>query len=368
MTQKQILVVDDIPSNLHLLFRYLKRLDFKVLIAENGEHALKQLGYCHPDLILLDIMMPGVDGFEVCRRLKKNPATADIPVIFMSALTETIDKVTGFEVGGVDYLTKPLQYEEVLARINAHLSLNELRQTLTHKNAALRQQNKELQAFGHTVAHDLKTPVNGLLGSAEALRANLGENLTPRADKYLSFINQTSQKIRHIIDALLLLSESREAEVALTPLDMPSIIDSAIQRLETRINTFNVEITMGQNWPQAIGYAPWIEEVWVNYLSNAIMYGGMPPQLILDAVLDEPHGQVRFQISDNGLGVAPELQEKLFIPFSRIGSQRLPGHGLGLSIVQRIIERCGGNTGMHNRDKGGACFYFTLPSTSLSKG
>ena len=125
-----ILIVDDNQNNLDVLFDLLKKSGFKVLVALNGESAIKQIERIHPTLILLDVMMPGIDGFETCRRLKTNPTTQDIPVIFMTALSETVNKVNGFQVGAVDYITKPFQYEEVLSRLKTHLTIRNLQNKL----------------------------------------------------------------------------------------------------------------------------------------------------------------------------------------------------------------------------------------------
>ncbi|MCP4701154.1 MAG: EAL domain-containing protein [Gammaproteobacteria bacterium] len=144
-TKKEtLLVVDDVPTNLKVLLAYLHHLKFKVLIAEDGEDALEKVAYAKPGLILLDVMMPRMDGFETCRRLKANENTRNIPVIFMTALNDTVDKITGFQLGAVDYITKPFQQEEVLARITAHLKLRSLQQNLERKNLELEDQNKEL--------------------------------------------------------------------------------------------------------------------------------------------------------------------------------------------------------------------------------
>lgn len=141
--QHTLLLVDDIPTNLKVLVSYLQNFNFKVRIAQDGEDALQQIEYAKPDLILLDVMMPKIDGFETCRCLKQNPDTQNIPVIFMSALSDTFDKIAGFEAGGVDYITKPFQHEEVLARVNTHLTLKHLREQVDQQNALLEQRVKE---------------------------------------------------------------------------------------------------------------------------------------------------------------------------------------------------------------------------------
>jgi DNA-binding response OmpR family regulator len=145
--KQNILIVDDNPTNLGLLLEYLADAGFRVLVAESGESALKRTGYFKPDIILLDVMMPGIDGFETCRRLKENKETKEIPIIFMTALANTADKLKGFELGAVDYITKPLQYEEMLARVTTHLTIRELQKELEEKNARLQHEMAEREAL-----------------------------------------------------------------------------------------------------------------------------------------------------------------------------------------------------------------------------
>lgn len=362
-----LLIVDDMPTNLKMLFSYLRNLDFRVLVAQNGEDALVRVAYAQPDLILLDIMMPQMDGFETCRRLKENEASRDIPVIFMTALSETVDKVKGFEMGAVDYITKPVQHEEVLARITTHLKLKRLQKNLEEKhqlleqqNFQLQEQNAELEAFAHTVAHDLKNPLNGVTGLSSLLLYRLASSLDEQLLEYLKEIKQTGFKMASIIDSLLLLANSRRRQVEMTAFPMADIITKVQQRLALTIKEFQGEIIMSsENWPTALGYPPWIEEVWANYLTNGLKYGGKPPRLEFGWTPEEEH--IRFWVHDNGEGLTPEQQSQLFIPFTRLSEVRVEGHGLGLSIVQRIVNRCGGQVGVESQVGQGSTFYFTLP-------
>src|SRR5687767_8187705 len=169
-SEKSIVVVDDTPENLHLLADMLSAQGYRIRLAPNGERALATVQKEKPDLILLDIIMPEMDGFDVCRHLKSDERFADIPVIFISALNEAFDKVTAFSIGAVDYITKPFQIEEVLARVQTHLSLEELRHSLKIQNQQLQDQNRELEAFAHTVAHDLKNPLSTILGAMDLVR------------------------------------------------------------------------------------------------------------------------------------------------------------------------------------------------------
>ena len=179
---------------------------------------------------------------------------------------------------------------------------------------------------------------------------------------YLHKIVGYGSKMSNIIDELLLLSEVRKAEVHTEPLDMNGIVAGAQLRLAHLVEEYGAEIIKPSDWPLAMGYGPWIEEVWVNYLSNAIKYGGDPPRVELGAT--EIDGKVRFWVRDNGSGVPPEARDRLFTPFTRLDQVRAKGHGLGLSVVQRILDKLSGHVGIEGAGTGGrgSLFYFTLPS------
>ncbi len=356
-----LLIVDDKPTNLKMLFTYLRSLNFKVFVAQNGSEALIRVDRVQPDIILLDVMMPKMDGFETCRRLKANEKTRDIPVIFMTARTETVDKVKGFELGAVDYIAKPVQQEEVLARINAHLKLRKLQKELESKNIELQQQNDELEAFGHTVAHDLKNPLNSINGYLDYILEDFSPELDSEVLEVLQNVKKSSSKMVNIIDALLLLASSRHLDVAMEPLNMGKIVSHVQERLSYMMQQYEAKIIMPSDWLIGRGYAPWIEEVWTNYISNGLKYGGSPPLLKL-GVSPDAKGFFRFWVHDNGQGLTPEQQSRLFVPFSRIGQSRVEGHGLGLSIVQRIVEKSGGQVGVESEVGQGSTFYFTLPA------
>ncbi|MBZ0304490.1 MAG: response regulator, partial [Anaerolineae bacterium] len=177
-----ILIVDDIPTNLEVLMEFLESSGYRVRVATDGESALEQIDYAAPDIILLDVMMPGIDGFETCQRLKENPVTRDIPVIFMTALSDTVDKVRGFELGAADYVTKPLHKEEVVARVNAHLMLYRQKQEIERLRQQDRVYYEKLSQIKDdilsTASHDLKNPLAGFMASIYLL----GQHL-PKEDK-----------------------------------------------------------------------------------------------------------------------------------------------------------------------------------------
>lgn len=370
-----ILIVDDIQENVSVLYRFLSGEGFKILVAKNGKQALQLLKLAQPDIILLDVMMPpGINGFEVCQILKSQKETQDIPIIFMTALTDTVDKVKGFELGAADYVTKPIQQEEMLARTNAHIQIRKLQLQLQARNQQLETRNMELEAFSRTVAHDLKNPINVIKGYIEMLLTDysLGTPLDKEAFDILHLTTEANDKTTDIIDSLLLLAGvAKEVEIPKQPLDMSVMITHILQqRLPPLLKKYQGEIifnsdsnpsTIANNWPIAQGYAPWVEEVWANYLSNGLKYGGRPPHLELGANLQNDE-TVRFWVRDNGQGLKKDEQNQLFTPFTRLHKDRVEGHGLGLSIVQKIIEKLGGKVGVESTDGQGCLFYFTLPA------
>ncbi len=356
LSRETILIVDDTPANLRVLSRMLIRRGYKVRAAINGTRALEAVQANLPDLILLDIMMPNMDGYEVCRRLKAGEQSRDIPVIFISALNATENKLKAFTAGGVDYVTKPFQAKEVLARVETHLALRNLQNIL-------RQEITELDSFAHTVAHDLRNPLGNIMGYADLLAISLEngdviprENLQRAAQK----IVQAAQKMDSIINSLLLLAGVRRQKVEFESLDMANIVLEAQHRLAGMIQNYQAEIILPDSWPTARGYGPWVEEIWTNYISNAIKYGGRPPRLEVGATYQDD-GAVRCWVRDNGSGLSPEEQARLFTPFERLSQVRLEGYGLGLSIVIRIAEKLGGRVGVESELGQGSVFWFTLP-------
>ncbi|ETR73361.1 MAG: sensory transduction histidine kinase [Candidatus Magnetoglobus multicellularis str. Araruama] len=179
-----VLVVDDTPTNLSVLLDYLNRSGFKTLIAQDGEGALEQADFANPDIILLDIMMPGIDGFETCKRLKANDTTKDIPVIFMTALSDTVDKVKGFQYGAVDYITKPFQQEEVLMRITTHLTIQHQKKALNDLNQKLMASNATKDKFFSIIAHDMRSAFTPMVGYSDLLMRAASDQKSEKLSKY----------------------------------------------------------------------------------------------------------------------------------------------------------------------------------------
>jgi two-component system, sensor histidine kinase and response regulator len=360
----KILVVDDIPTNMWVLLEVLDNAGYEVLLAQSGNQALRVAEYAKPQLILLDVMMPIMDGFAVCQNLKSNPELSAIPIIFMTALSDNTNKIKGFELGAADYITKPIQYREVLARVATHLELYKLQQ-------ALQQRNAELEAFAHMVAHDLKNPLNSIINLTELIiseqhKYNDIETIKQKIISRLNWVLQASGQMREIIESLLLMAGlAQHKNLILAKVDMHQTLINVIeQRLLFMLEQAQAEIIYTQELPPALGYAPWIQEIWANYISNAIKYGGKPPKIHIGAT-PQTDGMLRFWIKDNGAGLSPENQSKLFTPFTRLHDGE--GHGLGLSIVQQITHKLNGQVGVNSEIGQGCEFYFTLPADNTDK-
>ncbi len=364
-TKDTLLIVDDMPDNVTLLRRSLSEAGFKVLVANNGEVGIRTAEYARPDLILLDVMMPDIDGFEVCRILKSRETTQKIPIIFMTALTDTIDKVKGFQLGAEDYVTKPIQHEEVLARINTHLKLRKQQIQIQQQNEILQQRNQELDMFAHMVAHDLKNPLNGIIMIADILKQTLSPEAYPsaRSLRQVDILDRTSRRMMDIISALLTLAGvSNQKPLQLQPVDTSNLLQQMLHtRLAHMVTDYQAQFELPSTWPEIYSYADWLEEVWANYLSNALKYGGTPPKVSVGAeCLDS--GQIQFWVQDNGQGLTKEEQQSLFVPFTRLHAHQCEGHGLGLAIVKQIVEKLGGKVGVESELGVGTRFYFTLPA------
>lgn len=250
--------------------------------------------------------------------------------------------------------------EYFMATVKDITDRKQTEEKLQQRTRELQERNQELDAFAHTVAHDLKTPLGNILTSISIINRALDSLGPEKTLELLTVIQRNCRKSVNIIDELLLLAEVRMTEVEMAPLNMGGIVDEVLLRLSSVIDDTGGEIQLPGTWPIALGYAPWVEEIWCNYISNALRYGGQPPRVEVGAA-ESRGNRVRFWVRDNGRGMPPEQAEKLFTPFVRMTQLHTQGHGLGLSIVRRIAEKLGGEVGMETAEEGGCVFHFTLP-------
>ena len=347
--QVTILVIeDDEPVRLTLVDT-LELNGFRVVAATNGTEGLALAKRDLPSLIITDVNMPGMTGFELLETFRRDEALRAIPVIVISAKVDRAATRRGMELGAADFITKPFTEEEVLHSVAARLEKKELLD--------------ELDAFAHTVAHDLKNPLATLVG-----RIDLLGMLMDSADKaalrhHLDEAMKSSTRLSGIIDELLILSSVRRQTVASEQLDMAAIAAEAIDCLDSLIKRQNARLEVPTTWPASVGHPPWIMQVWVNYISNALKYGGEAPVIKLGSEPSADGKFVRFWVQDSGPGLDDDAKARLFVPFTRIRTIRASGYGLGLSIVRRIVEKLGGKVGVISTPGSGAKFWFELPSS-----
>jgi two-component system, sensor histidine kinase and response regulator len=402
--KSSILIVDDDKISLKILSEFLGNKGFNVLVAENSKECFQITQNAQPDLILLDVLMPGsLSGFEVCQRLKSEKPTRDIPVIFMTSLTETVDKVKGFELGGGDYITKPFEYQELLARVKTHLSVRQLQQELRQSVEIERSRSQKLEAAQQKVhrlleqtikqshntevlekyqtvlkkremeletvdslAHRLKNVLNAITTLSTRLSKDcsyLKPLINAGALNSLQQITETEVKMVNLVEGLELLVEFfLEKPVEFELLEMSDIVTKVIEkRLAHEIKQYQAQIKLADIWPTIPGHQPWLEEVWMNYISNGLKYGGKPPHLELGAT-PLHHEKVRFWIRDNGQGLTPAEQAKLFTAKNNPQPVCTDGKGFGLCLVQQLVEKMDGEVGVESRKGKGSLFYFTLPA------
>jgi signal transduction histidine kinase len=354
----RVLIAEDDYLVREMIQGVLTELNYTVIgAAQSGTQAVTMTKELRPQVIIMDIQMPGMGGIEAARLIQHACPT---PVVILTAY-ETPELVQDASEAGVNaYLIKPPNKREMERAITLAMARFDDMVKLRQMNEQLKAYNEELDAFAHTAAHDLQSPLGLIVGFSEVLLYN-DEGFSPeKRREILTTITKTARKMSNIVDELLLLAGVRKMEVSPEPLDMGRVVHEAQQRLTDEIDDVNAVITIPDCWPSAMGYAPWAEEVWVNYLSNGLKYGGQPPCLELGAVVGDD-GMNRFWVQDNGPGLSAADQEELFIPFTQLGQVRAKGHGLGLSIVRRIVERLDGSVGVDSQLGEGSRFWFTLP-------
>ncbi|RFP21870.1 hybrid sensor histidine kinase/response regulator [Duganella sp. BJB488] len=395
--QQTILIVDDIPANLDVLVNYLEENQFRVLVAQDGEEALERCGLVQPDLVLLDVMMPGIDGLETCRRLKQDSATAPIPVIFMTALTDSENVVAAFDAGGVDYVTKPIRITEVLARIHTHLALRAMHRQLMSQNSLLQEANdrllqaEKMASIGQLaagVAHEINNPigfVNSNMGSLQTyvttlfgvlddyqLAAAGAPEVAARIaqlkdaaevdfirDDFLALMSESRdglQRVKDIVQSLKDFSHGGSTECASA--DLHRGLDSTLNIVNNEIK-YKAEIVKEYGkLPPVMCVASQLNQVFMNLLVNAAhAIDGRGLITIRTGVAGQ---WVWIEISDTGGGMAPETVHRIFEPFyttKPIGT----GTGLGLSVSYGIVKRHGGRIDVESELGKGSRFTVHLP-------
>ncbi len=358
-----VLIVDDLPNNVRLLSIMLTEKGYQVRKAINGQMALNTVRSLIPDLILLDINMPDLNGYQVCEQLKADEKTREIPVIFISALDDVLDKVKAFQVGGVDYISKPFQGEEVMARIENQLTICRQKKQLQNEIKERQKTEETLEIYLHAVSHDLRNPVIGMSMILNNLIKNSQGETKEVSQKILQQMANSCDRQLTLIDSLV---ETRQNDLwgvslELKPLSLYEIGQQISQEWELRLK--ENQATLINNFPPDLPLvnadAHHLWRVFENLLANALKHNPQGIIITLSARLEGNY--LRCSIADNGVGISETQRKKLFDRYQRGNNNHQISLGLGLYLCRQIIHAHGGEIGIMNNDEKGSQFWFTLP-------
>jgi two-component system, sensor histidine kinase and response regulator len=370
--KKVLLIVDDRPENLDLLISFLEKCDYSIIVAKSGEETFQRFEYSKPDIILLDIMMPGIDGFETCRRLKEDDRYKDIPVIFMSALDDTVDKVKGLELGAVDYISKPFMHEEVLARINNHLQIQDLRSKLSASNRTLEKANERLKEldqlkslFIASMSHELRTPLNSIIGFTCMTLEGLSGVLNEEQEDNIFRVHRSAKHLLALISDIIDISkvEAGAMDVYCEPFFLHEITSEAINNIQHILNgkSISFEANISEGIKLNTDRKRFLQCL-VNLLSNAVKYTEAGKIIVSSKIVG---GNLELSVEDTGIGISKKDQIKLFKAFERINTRltiKEGGTGLGLYLTKKImVELLKGVVEVESREGVGSTFRLRLP-------
>jgi signal transduction histidine kinase len=366
--QHTLLIVDDNPVNLEMLSSFLRSAGYRVLVAEDGEAALEQAAIARPDLVLMDVLLPGMNGFDSARALHRQPATADTPVIFLTALSRTSDKIEGFRAGGVDYLTKPLQFEEVLARVRVHLQLRDLQSELVERNEALDQRDQRRNQMLGIIGHDLSAPMGSI---AQGLRKLQGiDHEDPFFAELLDSVAERAEQMNEFLVRLLEWGKLQVLSSSLSP--EPFLFRDAAARvlelLDERMGP--KEISVHTSVPEDLKVTlsrPALETVLNNLLSNAIKFS--PSGATVDLHASEEHDRIVVTVTDRGVGMSGDELARLMESDDRVqrrGTAGETGTGLGLVLTKDLVHRMRGSISARSEPGVGTSFRVELPNSLKS--
>ena len=390
-----ILIVDDNPTNLGALFKFLSDYGFKVLVAVDGESAIEQIEYVRPDIILLDVMMPGIDGFETCSRLKANPKIQDIPVIFLTALSDTVDKVKGFNIGGVDYITKPINQEEVLSRVKTHLTISSLQNQLQEKNQELLSVNQNLEKLVEQktkqlieqeksaiigrltqgMVHNLKNHLQTIMLCSNFIESRAKEITDEPILEDIQYVQAAGERIKEIMDNLVHKS-IMDKKIDLQPINLNELLQRELQFLEANAQ-FKHKVKKHYSFDENLPTLPLIYsnicQVFHNLVNNGIDAMWNKKNQELTVATRQDARQVYMDIKDTGCGIEPENISKIFEIFYTSKppqtvekkSKEPTGTGLGLYTCIELLKPFNGRIEVSSEVGKGSTFTVVLPKVKI---
>jgi two-component system sensor histidine kinase/response regulator len=376
MNRHTVLIVDDDEKNRKLLKAMLRKENYDLVDAGCGEEALHIAAERSLDIILLDIVMPGMDGFEVCRRLKANAETKVVPVLIITALTEKKERVKAMEAGADDFLNKPIEKTELIVRVKSLLRIKEYHDQLLENNREISEKNRSLQelekvkeGLTNMIVHDLRNPLTAISMSIELMQLR-GENLNNAQRKAMSNIMQRCDYLNSMIQSILDIQRMEEGQLRpeMEAADIVALTEEELQQLSYQMEKEKKQVafTKPESLPELRFDANLIKRVIGNLMSNAMRHTPNDGKIEIDIRYEPYEHHVMFSIGDNGDGLAPEYHEKIFEKFEQ-ASLKLKGvrrgkSGLGLTFSKMAVEAHGGRIWVESEGEGrGSTFRFTIP-------
>jgi len=380
-----VLVVDDEPQNLEVLQGFLHLEGFTVLTAEDGETALLALPAGRPDLVLLDVRLPGLDGFEVCRRIKNNPATAFVPVVMVTALQGTQERVRGAAAGADEFLTKPFDHTELITRVKALLRIKQyhdqvttantdLERRVSERTAELERALAELRGLDHlksqfitNVSHELRTPLQHVKGYIDLLADGAMGNLTPKQAEGLSLTQEAVERLEKVVYDIVDFSTLDENALTFEPIYLLDVCRSVINLYTAMANRRKVSITllMANDLPLVIADRVAVTRVLQHLLDNAIKFG--PANQVVQIQVDKHGERVRLAVRDHGPGLAPAEIDRIFDVFYQVdgsATRKAGGLGVGLALVRKLVRAHGSDVTVSSELGKGSTFAFDLEAAA----
>lgn len=365
-SEYKILIVDDVMSNVLLLKVLLTNEKFAIATASNGRQALEQVEKENPDLVLLDVMMPDMSGFEVAQHLKSNPNTADIPIIFLTALNSTADIVKGFQVGANDFISKPFNKEELIIRVTHQISLVAAKRLILSKTEELQRTIAGRDKLYSVIAHDLRSPMGSIKMVLNMLILNLpSEKIGAEMYEFLTMANQTTGDVFSLLDNLLKWTKSQigKLNVVYQDVDLVEVTDGVIEIFSMVASLKKIRIhEMKPEKMMVNADIDMLKTVVRNLLSNAIKFSKENSEVLVK--MEEVDGMAVVSVQDYGCGISEEGQKKLLhtdTHFSTFGTNNEEGSGLGLLLCKDFVVKNGGKLWFTSKEGEGSIFSFSIP-------
>ena len=365
-SEYKILIVDDVMSNVLLLKVLLTNEKFAIATASNGRQALEQVEKENPDLVLLDVMMPDMSGFEVAQHLKSNPNTADIPIIFLTALNSTADIVKGFQVGANDFISKPCNKEELIIRVTHQISLVAAKRLILSKTEELQRTIAGRDKLYSVIAHDLRSPMGSIKMVLNMLILNLpSEKIGAEMYELLTMANQTTEDVFSLLDNLLKWTKSQigKLNVVYQDVDLVEVTDGVIEIFSMVASLKKIRIReMKPEKMMVNADIDMLKTVVRNLLSNAIKFSKENSEVLVK--MEEVDGMAVVSVQDYGCGISEEGQKKLLhtdTHFSTFGTNNEEGSGLGLLLCKDFVVKNGGKLWFTSKEGEGSIFSFSIP-------